>query len=172
MDETDKQILDLMKGNARISFQELGDAIGMSRVAAKKRVLKLEKEGIIGGYNTYINDPANITAFIDVIAAPGRLNDVIRAVTYRTTFIRQIFRTTKEDHIHIVAVSDNAEDLKYLTRMIAKQCGDDAFKIECHAVCETIVDVYGGIEYDDRSASKSNGDNKQPGGRSRKGKEG
>lgn len=35
MDRNDEQILDLMKGNARISFQELGEALGMSRVAAK-----------------------------------------------------------------------------------------------------------------------------------------
>ncbi len=171
MDETDKQILDLMKGNARISFQELGDAIGMSRVAAKKRVLKLEKEGVIGGYYTYVNDPTKVTAFIDVTAAPGKLDDVIKAVTYRTVFIRQIFRTTKEDNIFIVAVSDNAEDLKYLTRMIAKQCGDDIIKIESHIACETIVDVYGGIEYEDRSASKRNGDYEQPNGRKSKGKE-
>ena len=54
MDRNDEQILDLMKGNARISFQELGAALGMSRVAAKKRVKKLEEAGIIRGYNTTI----------------------------------------------------------------------------------------------------------------------
>ncbi|MCR5397614.1 MAG: winged helix-turn-helix transcriptional regulator [Lachnospiraceae bacterium] len=54
MDQIDEKILELMKGNARISFQELGDKLGMSRVAAKKRVLKLEKAGIIRGYNTTI----------------------------------------------------------------------------------------------------------------------
>ena len=42
MDRTDEKILDLLKGDARMSFQELGDAIGMSRVAAKKRVRKLD----------------------------------------------------------------------------------------------------------------------------------
>ena len=47
MDGTDEKILDLLKGNARMSYQELGDAIGMSRVAAKKRVQKLEKDGVI-----------------------------------------------------------------------------------------------------------------------------
>ncbi len=35
MDKIDEKILNLMKGNARISYQELGDAVGMSRVAAK-----------------------------------------------------------------------------------------------------------------------------------------
>ena len=40
MDNTDERILDIMQGNARISFQELGDELGISRVAAMKRVRK------------------------------------------------------------------------------------------------------------------------------------
>lgn len=36
MDRTDERILSLLKGNARMSYQDLGDAIGLSRVAAKK----------------------------------------------------------------------------------------------------------------------------------------
>ena len=42
MDGTDKKLLDVIKGNARMSYQEIGYALGMSRVAAKKRVDKLE----------------------------------------------------------------------------------------------------------------------------------
>ena len=42
MDKKDERILDLLKGNARMSYQEIGKALGMSRVAAKKRVDKLE----------------------------------------------------------------------------------------------------------------------------------
>ena len=41
MDRTDEQILNLIKGNARMSYQEIGDSIGISRVAAMKRVRKL-----------------------------------------------------------------------------------------------------------------------------------
>ena len=52
MDNTDERILDIMKGSARISFQELGDKLGISRVAAMKRVRKLEEEGVIRQYNT------------------------------------------------------------------------------------------------------------------------
>ena len=59
LDKTDELILDLLQGNARMSFEELGRAIGMSRVAAKKRVAKLESAGIIasksaGVKGTYI----------------------------------------------------------------------------------------------------------------------
>ncbi len=158
MDRTDERILDLLKGNARLSYQELGDAIGMSRVAAKKRVQKLEREGIIRGYNTCIYRADEITMFIDIVTAPGKFEEVLRYVSTRTAYIRQIFRTTKENHIHIVAVSAQASNLRYLTRMIQKKCGDDIMEIHCYAVKEVIKDVYGGIRYEQRSESDCDGD--------------
>ena len=132
MDRIDKQILEIMKGNARISFQGLGDAIGMSRVAAKKRVKKLEEAGVIRGYNTCIYREDEVTMFMDIVTAPGRYEEVIRILNDRTAYIRQIFRTTKENHIHVVAVSDSVSNLKYLTKMIQKTCGEDIVEIQYH----------------------------------------
>ena len=158
MDKTDLKILDLLKGNARMSYQELGHKIGMSRVAAKKRVKKLEKEGIIRGYNTCIYREDEITMFIDIVPLPEKYEEILNYVTTHTAYIRQIFKTTKENHIHMVAVSDQASNLKYLTRMIQKKCGDAIVEIHCHAVKEVIKDVYGGIRYEQRSASEPNRD--------------
>ena len=163
MDGTDEKILDLLKGNARMSYQELGDAIGMSRVAAKKRVMKLESEGIIRGYNTCIYRPDDIIALIDIVTLPGKYDEVLRYVSTRTAYVRQIFGTTKENHIHMVAVSDSAHDLGYLARMIIKKCGDGIDEIHCHAVTDVYKDVYGGIRYEQRSVSDSDGDNERTG---------
>ena len=153
MDRTDKKILDLLKGNARMSYQELGDAIGMSRVAAKKRVEKLKSEGIIRGFNTCIYREDEITMFIDIVTVPERYDAVLKYLATRTAYIRQIFKTTKENHIHIVAVSDHVANLKYLARMIRKNCGEDIVELQCHAVKEVIKDVYGGIRFEPGSES-------------------
>ena len=164
MDKTDEKILNLLKGNARMSYQELGDAIGMSRVAAKKRVQKLERDGIIRGYNTCIYRDEDITMLIDIVTVPGRCEEALRYVSTRTAYIRQIFRTTKENHIHIVAVSNQASNLSYLTRMIMKACGNDIIEMHSHAVKEVIKDVYGGIRYEQLSGSVSNRDHEPAGG--------
>ena len=150
MDKTDEEILSLIKGNARMSYQELGDAIGMSRVAAKKRVQKLERDGIILGYNTRIYRDDEITVIIDIVTKPDKFEDVLQYVSTRTAFVREIYKTSKENHIHMVAVSDSAKDLKYLLKMIVKKCGDDIDDIEWHTVEEVIKDVYGGISYEQR----------------------
>ena len=166
MDKTDELILDILKGNARMSFQELGNAIGMSRVAAKKRVKKLEDEGIIRGYNTCIYRDEDVTLMIDMVTISEKFDEVLKYVATRTAFIRQIFTTSKSNHIHIVAVSDDTNNLLYLLRMIQKECGDSLTELHSHTVKEVIKDVYGGVnKYGQQiSVSNSSGSDGENGG--------
>ena len=150
MDRTDERILDLMKGNARISFQELGDELGISRIAARKRVLKLEKEGVIRGYNTYICRPEEVMAFVDLETKEECADQVIDFMATGTEGIRQIFRID-ETKIHFVVVSDSVDNLKYMVRMIRESCKDslaDENAIRVSMVREVIKDVYGGIRHE------------------------
>ena len=154
MDRKDERILELLQGNARMSYQELGDALGMSRVAAKKRGAKLEEAEIIRGYNTCVYRDEDITMFIDIVTHPEAFEDVLEYVGTQTAYIRQIFTTTMKYHIHIVAVSDSVSDLKYLTNMIQKHCAEQIKSIQCHAVKEIIKDVYGGVRYEQSRGKK------------------
>ncbi len=145
MDGKDKQILDMIKGNARMSYQEIGDALGMTRVAAKKRIDKLEKAGIIRGYNTYIKREDEITMLIDIITTPDGFERVLEYVATRTVDVRQIYTTLKANHIHLVAVSDSPDDIKYMAKIIHKACKDDIEEYHVRQVREIIKDVYGKI---------------------------
>lgn len=140
MDAIDERILELIGENARISYQELGDAIGMSRVAAKKRVCKLERDGIIRGYKTCINRDDDVSMLIDITVAPGKMDDVIEVLFNRTAYIRSVFKTTLEDHVYILANSDEPANLGYLVKMIKKNCGKNIVKIECKNVTEVFKD--------------------------------
>jgi DNA-binding Lrp family transcriptional regulator len=159
MDEKDKQILNLIKGNARMSYQEIGDALGISRVAAKKRVTKLESEGIIRQYNTYIRRDDEITMLIDIITTPDGFDRVLDYVATRTEDVRQIFTTMKEHHIHIVAVSTSSQKINYMAKIIKKACINDIEEYHARTVREIIKDVYGGIEYERKSESGTVTDN-------------
>ena len=171
MDKTDEKILSLLQGNARMSFQELGDALGMSRVAAKKRVTKLEKESIIRGYNTCIYRDGEITVLIDIVTMPEKFEEVLKYVSMRTINVRKIFTTTKENHIHMEAVSDSIQNLKYMTNIISKHCGEGIVEYHVHAVKEVVKDVYGGVSYDDYKRGKDpDGADEQHSGSRTKGK--
>ena len=128
-----------------------------------KRVRKLEEAGIIRGYNTTIYRDGEVTVFIDIVTVPGRIDTVLEYLGTRTAYIRQIFRTTRDNHIHVVAVSDSVQNLKYLVKMIQKKCGGDIEELHCHAVTEIIKDVYGGVRYERRDRESAE-DNEQHGG--------
>lgn len=55
LDEVDWQILSILQTEARISFKQLGQRIGLTGTAIAERVRKLEDEGIIEGYTIKLN---------------------------------------------------------------------------------------------------------------------
>jgi DNA-binding Lrp family transcriptional regulator len=50
MDPTDRKIVALLQENARRSFQDIGGQVALSAPAVKRRVDRLEAEGVITGY--------------------------------------------------------------------------------------------------------------------------
>lgn len=71
MDSVDETILSIFRQEARISFSELGNRIGLSTNAASARVRRLEASGVIVGYQAVLasdvgHSGPNLEAFIDV----------------------------------------------------------------------------------------------------------
>jgi len=56
IDEIDKKIIQLLKGNAKLSIKEVAHAIGMTKTPVYERIKKLEKSGIIEKYVAVINN--------------------------------------------------------------------------------------------------------------------
>ena len=50
LDLLDQKILALLIQNARYSYSELGEKVGLSRVAVRTRIEALEKRGVIEEY--------------------------------------------------------------------------------------------------------------------------
>lgn len=55
MDDIDKQILQMLRRNARESFATIGKKVELSAPAIGKRVKQLEEKGIILGYSIKLN---------------------------------------------------------------------------------------------------------------------
>lgn len=70
LDNTDKQILDELSKNSRITMKELSEKIHLSGPATSARVAKLEDNGVIEGYTIRVNQGklgCYIYAFITII---------------------------------------------------------------------------------------------------------
>src|SRR4051794_41915334 len=55
MDDIDRQIVALLRQNARRSFQSIGMRVSLSAPAVKRRVDRLEGDGVIRGYTAQID---------------------------------------------------------------------------------------------------------------------
>lgn len=69
LDQTDIKILDLLKRNSRIQWQEVGEEVHLTGQAVKNRIMRMEKLGVIEGYTLRINHKKvgkDLTAFITV----------------------------------------------------------------------------------------------------------
>lgn len=83
LDETDLRILDILVGDARISYSTLAEKIGLSRVSVKERVSELVRKGVIERFTIQI--PAKhlgkpLPVFFDIKFSPESLEKAALAV--------------------------------------------------------------------------------------------
>ena len=55
IDRVDRQIIALLRDDARRSFQDIGSRVSLSAPAVKRRVDRLRREGVIRGFTTLID---------------------------------------------------------------------------------------------------------------------
>lgn len=84
MDEMDFKILELLEQNGRISHEEVGKRLNISRPAIHQRVNKLEDKGIILGYRTNIDWSKTgqvIKAFISINIRTNDFNKILKKIS-------------------------------------------------------------------------------------------
>ncbi len=81
MDDVDRTIVALLRDNARRSFKDIGGHVHLSAPAVKRRVDRLEADGVIRGYTAVIDPPAfgwHAEAFVDLDCTGRMPADAIR----------------------------------------------------------------------------------------------
>ena len=76
MDRIDHRIVALLRENARRSFQDIGQRVALSAPAVKRRVDRLERDGVIRGYSANVDPSAlgwNTHAFVELFCE-GRMS--------------------------------------------------------------------------------------------------
>jgi DNA-binding Lrp family transcriptional regulator len=82
MDEIDHRIVALLRENARRSFQDIGDRVALSAPAVKRRVDRLELDGVIRGYSANVDPSAigwNTHAFVELFCEGRMSGEEVRA---------------------------------------------------------------------------------------------
>ena len=120
LDALDQKIVSLLIENARMSYSDIAQRVGVSRVAVKMRVQALEKRGVIEGYTTII-DPQKISGavscYFEIETAPQSLAEVTDILDGCDT-VTQIYRVTGKNKLHVHAVAASAEEMERLIREV------------------------------------------------------
>ena len=87
MEDLDRRIVELLRTDGRMSYTDLGKAMGLSTSAVHQRVRRLEDRGVIKGYSAVVDHAAlelPLTAFISITpldpAAPDDIPERLRGI--------------------------------------------------------------------------------------------
>lgn len=114
MDELDRRVVDVLRVEGRISYAELGRAVGLSSSAVHERVGKLEAAGVISGYRAVV-DPKEIdlpvTAFIGVQPGEYGDDDVIAAELALMPEVESCYAVAGDEAFIVVVRLSSVDDL-------------------------------------------------------------
>lgn len=144
LDELDRKIVKLLIQNARMSYSDIGEQIGISRVAVRSRVQALEQRGIIEEYTTIINPQkisGAISCYFEIEATPETLMETAARLKENDT-VTQIYRVTGKSKLHVHAVASSSEEMeKLMYETIDKLPG--VLECSCNMIFSRIKDIKG-----------------------------
>jgi Lrp/AsnC family leucine-responsive transcriptional regulator len=118
LDGTDLEILELLRQDARRTFADIAARVSLSAPAVKRRVGRLEREGVIAGYTTVVDHGKlgrELEAFTELRFAGATRVEEIAGVARGLPEVQAVF-TTAGDPDALVWL--RARDVADLTRVI------------------------------------------------------
>ena len=108
MDPLDRAIIDALRSDARASFAEVGQQVGLSPSAVKRRVDRLLASGAIKGFTAVVDQAAlgwTTEAFVEVYCGDRTSPDVIRECVARHPEVVAAYTVTGDADalLHLVA---------------------------------------------------------------------
>lgn len=144
LEPLDRKILELLIRNARLSYSEIGEQVGVSRVAVRSHIEALERRGVIEEYTTIVNPQklsGAVSIYLELEAEPASLQTVISRLSACGT-VTQIYRMTGECSLHVHAVAPSQTQLeRFLRQEIDTLPG--IRRLRSHVILERVKDVKG-----------------------------
>ncbi|MEV6553703.1 Lrp/AsnC family transcriptional regulator [Streptomyces sp. NPDC051597] len=127
MDRLDRDILGVLREDARISYRDLGTKVGLSANAAAERVRRMRREGVIRGFTTLIDPTADagagLVVFIDVTLRLDTTNEEFEKVALKLPGITEVVHVTGEHDYLVRARAADPAALDGLLRRLKREAG-------------------------------------------------
>ena len=144
LDALDQKIVRLLIENARISYSDIGQEVGISRVAVKARIQALEQRGIIEEYTTIINPQkisGAVSCYFEIETLPDTLAEVTETLKENEA-TTQVYRVTGKNKLHVHAVAASSEEMEKLIREVIDPL-PGVVSCSCNIILSRIKDIKG-----------------------------
>lgn len=114
LDELDRQIIEALHENSRISYTDLGKRIGLSRVAVQSRISALIDAGVIERFTVVINPTKigmQVSAFFNVDIEPAYLDEVAEKLS-KEPAVTSLYHMTGPSTLHMHGIFLNNQDME------------------------------------------------------------
>jgi DNA-binding Lrp family transcriptional regulator len=115
MDEIDRRIIALLREDARRSYQDIGRYVHLSAPAVKRRVDRLEQDGVILGYTAIVDPEAfgwHAQAFVDLYCDGRMAAGAIRQAVEREPGVVAAHTVAGEASAHLHVMADDTKGLE------------------------------------------------------------
>jgi DNA-binding Lrp family transcriptional regulator len=115
VDAVDRQIVALLRENARRSFLDIGRHVSLSAPAVKRRVDRLEREGVIRGYTAVVDPHAfgwHAEAFVDLYCEGGMSGEDVKRVVEREPRVASAHTVAGEPSAMLHVMAEDTSDLE------------------------------------------------------------
>ena len=121
LDAIDKQILEILQQDARISHRSLANKIGLTASPTIERVKRLEREGVIRGYRAIIDKPLvdqGLSIFVKVTLSVHQMSllDEFTRTIDSIPNILACYHTTGQGDFLLQVVARDMSDYERLLR--------------------------------------------------------
>jgi DNA-binding Lrp family transcriptional regulator len=115
MDDTDRTIVALLRENARRSFLDIGRHVHLSAPAVKRRVDRLERDGVLLGYTAVVEPEAfgwHAEAFVDIYCEGGMSGSAIKRAVEREAGVVSAHTVAGEASALLHVMARDTKDLE------------------------------------------------------------
>lgn len=121
----DRQLIDLLRQNARSSVSSLARSLGLSRSTIQDRLTRLEAEGVIAGYTVLLGEQMEVQrvrALAMMKLAPQSQDDVVAACR-RMAGVSSVYTVAGEYDLVAVVAADGTGQLDEILDSLSRQKG-------------------------------------------------
>jgi DNA-binding Lrp family transcriptional regulator len=126
IDEVDRRIVALLRENARRSFKDIGEHVNLSAPAVKRRVDRLEREGVILGYTAVVDNHAfgwHAEAFVDLFCEGRMPGEQIKRAVEREPGVVSAHTVAGEASALLHVMAEDTKDLEVALERIRSTDG-------------------------------------------------